>query len=301
MLTLEQSRDYNRFKKLNGFFGDNATAIAAFVPFQTEVTNYNSNFQSLDALIPNKNVATTGITSEKLSLKQKIADELALACKKTRSYALLNNLPQLAAAMDTRADKILRLKDSEILASVQNAQSLITPVLADAAFAPYNVTAASLSIIVNDAVAFNALIGKANSTSSTSTTTNTAINAAFKTLHANIANFDLLVDEFENGNPSFVQGYHINSSLDTTGIHHSGIEGKVTAKATNQPITNATITISALNKADKVFTTDINGHYQATRISTGDYSITVAATGFTAQTITYHILRGKIDEVDFEL
>jgi carboxypeptidase family protein len=301
MLTLDQSREYNRFKKLSGFFANNGATIATFIPFKTEVDSYNLHFQSLDALIPNKGVATVGITSEKASLKEKIANELGLACKKTRSYALLNNHPQLALATNTRADKILRMKDSEILAFTQSIQTLVTPVLANPDFIPYNITAATLTGIVTDATSFNGMIGKANTTAAAGTTANTAINVAIKNLCSNITHFDLLVDEFESSNTAFIQGYHINSSIDTTGMHHSGIEGTITSKATAQPIANATITISALNKTDKTFTTDMNGYYHADRISTGDYTITIAATGFTSQTLTHHIVRGKIDEVDVAL
>ncbi|MEI9933808.1 MAG: carboxypeptidase-like regulatory domain-containing protein [Ferruginibacter sp.] len=93
----------------------------------------------------------------------------------------------------------------------------------------------------------------------------------------------------------------MNSSLDSTGIHHSGIEGTVTAKATGQPVANATVTISAPDMADKITTTDLNGAYHIDRISAGDYTVNVVATGFTTQTVTHHIVRGKIDELDWQL
>ncbi|MEI9933352.1 MAG: carboxypeptidase-like regulatory domain-containing protein [Ferruginibacter sp.] len=193
------------------------------------------------------------------------------------------------------------MKDSDILGFALQIQSLITPELAVPGFVPYNITATTLATIVTNATAFNSMIGKADTTAAVSTTANTSINNLIKELHTNITHFDLLVDEFESSNPAFVQGYHINSSLDSTGVHHSGIEGAVTVKATTQPVANATITISATGKADKIFTTDINGAYHADRISAGDYAVTVSATGFTSQTITHHVLRGKIDEIDFTI
>jgi len=301
MLTLEQSQEYNRFKKLSAFFTSNSIITATFAPFQTEVNSFTINFQSFDALIPNKDVITTGITSSKTSLKLSIADKAETICRKTRSYALLNSLPELAAAVNTSATKIRKMKDSDILGFITNIQTVITPVLADPPFAAYNITAATLTAMVADATTFNGLIGKADSTASTSTTANTAINTIIKTLRTNLTHFDLLINEFESSNTAFVQGYHINSSLDTTGVHHSGLEGTVTAKATGLPIANATITVSATGKTDKSAITDLNGAYHADRISTGDYTITVTATGFTTQTVIHHIVRGKIDEMDFAL
>src|ERR1700744_2467220 len=151
MLTLEQSQEYNRFKKLSGFLTANSTITGSFVPFQAEVTSYLQNLQSLDALIPDKNAVTTGITSEKGTLKQTIADSLALVCKKTSSYALINNLPQLVAGVNVHSTKILKMKDSEVLAFSQQIQTLITPELAKPAFVPYNITSTTLLNIVTNA------------------------------------------------------------------------------------------------------------------------------------------------------
>ncbi len=53
--------------------------------------------------------------------------------------------------------------------------------------------------------------------------------------------------------------------------------------------------------ADKITTTDLNGAYHIDRISAGDYTVNVVATGFTTQTVTHHIVRGKIDELDWQL
>jgi len=301
MLTLRQSQEFNRFQKLLGFFTSNSTIIATFTPFQVEVTKYMMNFQSLNALVPDKDVVTTGITSGKDMLKQKIADALALVCKKTKSYAMLNNLPQLAATANSRADKIVRMKDSDILGFATSIQTAITAVLADPAFAPYNITAAMLTAIVRDSTTFNGMIGRAESTASTGTIANTSINNLIKTMHVNISHCDLLIGEFESNNTAFVQGYHINSSLDTTGIHHSGIEGIITAKATGLPLVNASITVNAIDKIEKTAATDLNGAYNIDRISTGDYVISVSAPGFTTQTVAHHIVRGKIDEMDFAL
>ena len=301
MLTLKQSRQYNRFKKLSVFFTANNTLIASFAPFQTEVNNFFLNLQSLDALVPDTDGITTGITSEKTALKQHIADALAMVCKKTRAYALINDLSQLAAVTNIGANKIFKMKDADIHGFALTIETIITPVLADPAFATYNITAATLTAIVTDATTFTGMIGKAETADSIITIASTSINNFIKAIIINISHFDLLINEFESMHPAFVQEYYINSSPDITGIHHNGIKGTVTDKATGLAITNATITVSAANKKDKTTTTDMNGAYNLRSINAGDYTITVTAEGFATQTIVHKIVRGKIDEMDFAL
>ena len=229
MLTLTQSNDYTRHKTLAGFFATpaNATIIGTFQPFQLQVKDHANNLSSLEAIIPNKDVITAGITNNKTLLKKKIADALVLVCGKTRAYALLNNHPELAEAMKTRADLVMKMKDADILPLVQRMNGLITPCFADTLFAPYGISATQLGSLMNDATAFKNSIGVADTSSSTSTIANSNINDLFKKLSGNLDMFDLLIHHFQTSNPDFVKGYGINVSLSNIGIHHTGIQGVV--------------------------------------------------------------------------
>jgi len=60
MLTLDQSREYTRFKKLDTFFDNNGSAISTYPPFQTEVAAFHDNFEQLEALIPQKDGTGNG-------------------------------------------------------------------------------------------------------------------------------------------------------------------------------------------------------------------------------------------------
>jgi hypothetical protein len=299
MITQEQSREYTRCTKLSQFLGQAAGVYSGFPPFADEVTAFNANLADFTSLIPGKNGDNTGITTGKTELKHSIADALGLICRKTYSYALISNNQQLAAQVNTRADKIFRMRDADLLGFATEIQQVITPLLTDADYIKYGVTAAQLSDIVADATTFNAMIGKADVANSTNTLANAAINTVIDALRLNIKHMDLLVDEFEAANPAFVQGYHINSEVGEAGIRHSGIDGHVrTGGATGTPVANATV---SLQNTGKSAVTDLNGYYHLDRVTPDDYMVVCSANGYASQSKLHHVSRGKIDEIDWEL
>jgi Carboxypeptidase regulatory-like domain len=297
MLTQAQAREYNRFKKLGSFFVAETNVYSSFIPFATEVTNFTVNFQDFEALIPGKTETATGITTDKTTLKRKVATRLALVCRKTRSYALRFNQPELAAQTKTFDTKIFKMKDADILGYASSVVNLLMPLLPNVDYIPYGITATSLNDITELATSFNNLIGKARQSDSGNTTANTAIDRVIGMLHNNIIHFDLLIDQFEDSHPEFVQGYNINSSVDNVGIRHSGIEGTV-RNSSGEVIAHATIQLDGTHK--KVVT-NLQGIYRLDRVAPDDYVVNVSASGYTSQQVVHRISRGKMNELDFHL
>jgi hypothetical protein len=297
MLTQTQAREYNRFKKLGTYFAAESTIYSSFVPFAEEVANFGSNFENLENLIPDKTEIGSGITTDKTSLKREVAIATALVCRKTRSYALRFDLPELAAQTNTYDAKIFKMKDADIMGYATSVVHLLTPLLTDTNYVPYGVTVSSLDAISELATNFNNLIGAAQESDSGNTIANTAINTTIDLLRTNITHFDLLIDEFETSNPGFVQGYHINSSVDNVGVRHSGIEGTV-RNSNGQAVVNATV---QLDGTTKKAVTDLMGLYRIDRVTPDDYLVNVSADGYTPQQVMHHISRGKMDELDFHL
>ncbi|MEP6467705.1 MAG: carboxypeptidase regulatory-like domain-containing protein [Parafilimonas sp.] len=297
MITQEQSREFTRCTKLQQFLDANQTVFESFEPFADEYTQFSANMVTFEGLIPDKNVNTKGITTDKSTLKQSVADALGAICRKTYSYALKQDDGELAAQVNTRADLIIRIKDSALLGYVITMGETITPLLTNTDYMKYGVTAAQLLAIKTDAIKFNNMIGKADVTGSTGTVANAAIDAIIDALRLNIKHFDLLIEEFETSNPGFVLGYHINSEVDNNGIRHNGIEGHVHSK-TGDAISGATI---ALQGTTKSTVTDLMGYYHLDRVRPDDYMVTCNANGFTVQSKVHHISRGRTDEIDWEL
>jgi hypothetical protein len=105
-----------------------------------------------------------------------------------------------------------------------------------------------------------------------------------------------LIGYFTGTNADFAAGYRINSSVDNTGIRHSGVEGFVTYNGT--PLAGA---IVKLANTKKTVVTDVNGFYSLIRVTPGDYSVEVSANGHGGKTIVQRIARGKVTKLDFEL
>ena len=297
MLSQQQGREYNRFKKLELFFDAFTSNYASFAPFATEVNAFNTNFHNLERIVPGKTADATGITSNKAGLKHDLAKDIALVCRKTRAYALRFGQPELAAQTNTWTEKIFSMKDADIMSYSTSVVNLLTPLLANPDYIPYGVTAASLEAITTLSTSFDQLIGKARQSENVNTTVNTAINKAIHLLHDNITHMDLLVDEFEASDPAFVQGYHINSSIDNVGVHHSGIRGTVRNMG-GEPVAHVTV---ALEGTAKTALTDLMGVYRLDRVSPGDYHVNVSAAGYASKTVVHHISSGRIDELDFSL
>ena len=297
MLTSTQAREYNRFKKLGTYLGAQTTVYSSFVPFAEEVASFGTNFINLEGLIPDKSEIATGITTDKTALKREVASSLALVCRKTRAYALRFDQSELAAQTNTYDTKIFRMKDADIMGYAASMVSLLTPLLPNADYIPYGVTVSSLDAITAQAISFNNLIGVARESDSGNAIANTAIDNAIDELRINITHFDLLVDEFEATNPGFVQGYHINSSVDNVGVRHSGIEGTV-RNSNGQAVAHATV---QLDGTTKKAVTDLLGLYRIDRVRPDDYLVNVSANGYTPQQVVHHISRGKMDELDFYL
>ena len=297
MLSRIQAREYNRFKKLEDFLKAETEVYASFAPFAGEVTAFTDNLQNLEKLIPAKAESTLGITTDKTLLKRELSSATALVCLKTRAYALRFQQPELAAQMDTSATRIFKMKDADVMGYTTSVVNLLTPMLPDAAYIPYGITATSLDAITVMATHFNNLIGVVRQTETNSTVANTEIDKVIALLHIHIKHLDLLIGEFESTHHGFVQGYHINSSADNVGIRHSGIQGMV-RDGGGQPIVNATI---QLEGTDKKTVTNLAGIYHLNRVATADYIVQVSATGYTSQQVAHHISRGKMDELNFQL
>ena len=296
-LTVIQAQELTRADKADIFFDHKKDVYDAFVPFKNEVTDFRLNLTGLKGVLHKKNVVTTGITTDKNTLKHDVAEMAALICRKTRAFALKMKDDQLAAQTNYFEDRIFRMRDTELLPWVTSLVNIITPLLPNAEFTPYGVTAGALSNLAAKAKEFDGLIGKAPEMESHATEGDNEINEWIKKLRANYEQFDLLIDEFAEKDPEFVQGYHINSSVDKIGVRHTGIQGIVKAKD-GEGIGGAVIKLRGSHYETK---SDLFGNYRLEKVRAGDYIIDVTADSYEPATLIHHISKGKIDDHDFVL
>ncbi len=300
MLNLNQSNEYRRFARLDGFFlvPANATIIGTFPPFADDVVLYKTHFGTLNGLIPDKGALTSGVTQGKTLLKEGIAKVMGLVCSKTKVFAMKTGNTVLEAAVNVTENDILHYKEADMLPFVSNTIATITPFLTNVLYTPYGVTAALLATQLTNATSYNGLIGVAGGITTTDKIANANINAAIKVLQTDLKTFDLLIDDFEAANPDFVAGYHSNAAVEHVGIRHSGIQGTVTDAVTGAVIFEATIKIIGLTKST---TSNLYGKYVISPVKATDYQVQVSAPGYTTQTVVHHIYSGSIGVLDFAM
>jgi 5-hydroxyisourate hydrolase-like protein (transthyretin family) len=305
MLSKVQSREFSRFKKLADFFEKNETIIAAYDPFAEEVDSFTTNFTFFQDNIPDKGGFPTGITAGQRELKAKIGGQVAAICTPACSYAIKYNNPKLQAEMCHSKSDITSLKDADVLGTVLGISKAITPLLQDAGFIKYKITQGMLTAAEADATTFNGNIGKADLEDNGNTIANKNINEAISLLRANIRQLNRLINWFAAAHPGFVAGYKINSAVDNTGVHHSGIEGIILSDAAGKPIKDARIDMKDLRSSakpqDKRALSNITGNYELVKMRAGEYEVTFSAAGYTAKTMTMRIEQGKIKKVDVML
>ena len=305
MLANLQSQEYNRAQKLNNFFSTHGTIISTYVPFEDEVTSFNTNFTFFRDNIVAKDTSGTGITTAQKGLKAKIGIGVANICMPACAYANKYGNTKLAADMCYGKSDITKLKEGDVLGAVIRIANALSPLMTNTDFIKYEITSQMLSDVMADATLFNSNIGKASLEEDTSNIANKNINLAIKALRENIKQFDRLVNRFTATHPLFVSGYKTASMLDNTGTHHSGFEGIIISGADKKPIKQARIVALGIkakqNGKDKAAETDLIGYYELIKMRAGDYEVTFSADGFTAKTMTLRVERGKIKKIDVTL
>ena len=298
MLTLGQSREYNRCQRLHTYFSINSPVFNTYIPFSEEVENYNTNFTRFQSYVPNKGATGTGITTGQKDLKLKIGRAIADICEPACAYANKYNNSKLAADVCYKKSNIQRLKDGDILGIVIRIANALAPLASDTNFMKYQITSQMVTDIMTDATVFNNNIGKASMIDTDSNIANQNINDVIKSLKENIKTFDRLINKFAATHPDFVTGYKLNAVTDNTGVHHNGFEGTVTSAAAGEPIKDARISIEG---KDKMTASDLLGYYELIKLRPGDYEVSFSAEGYTSKVVMLRIARGKMTKADITL
>lgn len=200
--------------------------------------------------------------------------------------------------MNTNESAIYDKKDEGIQGYYQMVADTITPLLTDDNYIKYGVNQETLDAIGKQVDRFHGMIGLSTVNASGYTTANSELDGYLKDIAANVEQFDLLVEDFADDYPQFVQGYYINSRLGDDVMRHNGIQGTVTIKQTGVPVKGAVITLEG---TDKTALTDITGNYRLTEMKPGFYYVVVQADGFANVRLLHRIVKSVVEKLNFEL
>lgn len=298
MLNEAQTRNYNRCQKLNLFLGAHQSVYTKYIPFSKEAQTFTANFSLFQEYAYQKNTDGASVTLEQRELKSKIALSAASICSTATVYAEQYNNARLALAVNFTKSEVLRQKDPDVYGLVLGITNTLQPMLADVNFMDYDITATMLNDLMKDATTFRDNINKANVVENGGSIANQRINEVIKQLDKNVKIFDRLIDRFAATHPDFVAGYRINAALESPATRHTRIEGVITDAATGKPIANALVTMVGKNKEA---VSDNTGSYSIVGMHSGEYKITVSATGYTTVTTTVQVERSKTATLNIAL
>ena len=178
-----------------------------------------------------------------------------------------------------------------------NSNGTIKPFLTDPEFAAYEVTSAMLTDLQAKTTEFTSKIGAADEGDTHNTVDNSEINTCIKAVQANIRKMEKLVVKWRTSNPGFVEGFHLNSALDDTGVRHNGIEGDI-KDGNGNAISNA---VFRLKGTEHEVISDLTGAFRLVEVVPGDFIGQVTAEGFEPFEGLVHITKGKVIDKDFVL
>ena len=294
MLNEVQTRNYARCQKLHLYLGDKDAIYNSYIPFNREAQNFMQNFTLFQEYTIKKKTNGTGITQEQKELKNKIGTQVADICAMATVYAEQYNNPKLAAAMAISKSYVVTQKDPDVYGLVQDVVNTLQPFLADVNFMEFDITAAMLDSLMNDATTFRDNIKKSSVVENGGSIANKNINEVIKLLDKNVKTFDRLIAKFSASHPDFVAGYRINAALENAPVRNTGIEGIVMAATTGKPIADAQVTIP---KREKETTTDKEGRFTIVSMYAGKCEMEVSAPGFDTKTVLVSITRGKVSTI----
>ena len=281
----------NRVKDFNT---KNATALATIPEYAAEQLKFMAAYGIITGATQVQS-ATEGTTSEASKLaKQTMANTVikyalrgAVKARQLNNITLANNLDHTTTYIN-QAPKTL---------AVQRAKDIKDHLSSNLATLT-NITAANVTEMTNVITAYNDI--KDNPTIDVQTRKATGTNplpAAFAAATLAMDNMhDLVTSYFMDTNTLLVDEIALSKQIINTGIHHNGVEGTVTKNS--QPLMDASVSIVGTNK---VATTDINGHYNISKIKAGDYTVEVSTEGGDSASKTVHITRGHIETINFNL
>ena len=225
------------------------------------------------------------------------------------AFATNTNNNSLLELVNYTETQLKKCSDQKLVASCQvirdSANTNIT------ALATYGVTPAILTTLQTTITNFSNAIPKGRVLTTDSSEATQTLVTLFKTLTANWAKIDTLVEMVKVSQPSFYDEYQRVRKVIEVGTTTLALKIKATNAQTQTPEANVTLTLtptngqlksaSASEKKGVIKKTAVGGgsHYKS--IADGVYTLTAKKTGFKEITETVNVVNGEMTVVELEM
>ena len=263
------------------------------------VTAFNGHISALNASDMAQKTITSGITQSKEMAKAAMANAAMILVNAGKSYANAIHNVSLAANFDITYSDIVRARDTDADDICQNIHDALQPYIAGTA--AYGANTASLSALQNAIHTFSGWIGKPRSQQSISINATLSIAQHFEAANALLKDqLDPIMAQYKTISAPFYNQYNAVRVIVDSGKQHSVImRGLIYDGTTNAALANATVKMTGAATNEK--TTDETGIYKFVRLQPGDYTITVSAKGYAAQSRSLSVKQNGTIDTDFKM
>ena len=250
-----------------------------------------------------------GDTTTKNQLRATLVAQAMDVNRRVVAFATNTNNNSLLELVNYTETQLKKCSDQKLVASCQVIRDSANTNIS--ALATYGVTPVILTTLQTTITSFSNAIPKGRVLTTDSSEATQTLVTLFKTLTANWAKIDTLVEMVKVSQPSFYDEYQRVRKVIEVGTTTLALKIKATNAKTQTPEANVTLTLtptngqlksaSASEKKGVVKKTAIGGgsHYKS--VADGVYTLTAKKTGFKEITETVNVVNGEMTVVELEM
>jgi len=287
----------------------NATITATLTGFNTYYPVIQTTLSQILTTKVLQEADKSGDTAAKNQLRISLINQAMEIVRRVVAYATNTNNNSLRELVNYSETKLKKSSDQQLATSCQvirdNANANVS------ALATYGVTAAMITTLQTTINSLNTLIPKGRvSTTDSSEATQTLV-TLFKTLSANWAKIDTLVEMVKTTQPSFYDEYQNLGKVIILGSGSLTLKIQTTNSQTGEPEANVLLTLIPTNglmkaaasndKNNIVKKTAAGGGSNYKSLADGTYTVTATKPGFKDATMTVNVVNGELKVLEIQM
>ena len=299
---------YLTFKDFQSAYTAITNPLPNYTANSTIFVNALSQIQSFSQL---QRTSRKGVADNKKLLKNNLIVLTGDYFRKLTAYAKFTNNATLAQEVKMSEGKLKQLADTAVRDYGQIAYDKAQPIVGS--LAPYGITAATQTALLNAITAYNAALGKPGVSRTEGGQTTKQLKALFKTAETALSNMDAAVEIVRLTQPNFYSAYQKARKVITNGTSALSVKGLVTDATNGEPLKGVTVSFmldggvaraksaSSNAKADFVKKTADKGGFNVKGLPAGIYNVSVKKVGYAEKMTTVAVSDGEMTELNIQL
>lgn len=284
----------------------NPTITATLTGFPTYFTVIQATHTQIMSAKVLQEADRKGDTATKNQLRASLVAQTMDVTRRVVAFASNTNNSSLLELVNYTETELKKCSDQKLVASCQVVRDSANTNVA--ALATYGVTPALLTTLQTTITNFSNTIPKGRVLTTDSSEATKTLATSFKTLTANWAKIDTLVEMVKVSQPSFYDEYKKVRKIIEVGTSTLALKVKATNAKTQAPEANVTLTLTPTNgQLKSASVSEKNGVVKKTAagggsiyksVADGIYTLTAKKSGFKEVVETVNVVNGEMTTVD---